>query len=102
MEALFQIEAASLVGVPVGNERGTVRYTVSERVYIDCDKRLMREDEPDSLLFGVYSPTGQIIDMGEGRTGEVVKYYGGAYSLEDAVEIVNQITELPTHQPAMF
>jgi hypothetical protein len=66
----------------------TTRYIINERFYIDRDKRPGLGVE--SFHFGVFSPTGEIVQLGDGRVGHVVNYLGGGDTLDDALTIVKE------------
>lgn len=79
----------------------TTRYTISERFYIDRDKRPGLTDE--SYHFGVFSPTGETVQMDNGRIGRVVNYVGGGDTLEEALRIADEAAaRFRQWQPSLF
>lgn len=79
----------------------TTRYVLNERLFIDRDRRLGLTIE--SYHYGVFSKTGETVQLEAGRRGFVVNYLGGAESLEEALKIANERAgSLAPQQQALF
>src|SRR5437764_12700482 len=79
----------------------TTRNVLNERLFIDSDRRPGLTIE--SYHYGVFSPTGETMQLKAGQIGYVVNYLGGADSLEEALKIADEgAASLTPQQQALF